>query len=354
MSEPNLISDRLLADPTTLQRICSEASVGLPFIAAALASLDYEQRKLDISRATDVHTQHAARKLAKDNAAAAAELRGKLQVAENRIAFYEQLFPWLADYSGCNLMDLVDELRSRGAESPAEPELDPAYRWVDRDEWRLLAHSDRVQRALDNWRRSRRATPWLAGRDYERCVGWELEQSGYRVVYVGARSGIEDHGRDLVATRGEETLVVQCKFWRSEKTIHEKHIYILFGTTAQYAAQLLGSQTEFDFGHTRGLFERANCYPLLVTSATVSAFAKQCADLLGVRIHEQRPLSRDYPILKCNVAHESGERIYHLPFDQQYDRTDVDVSRGEFYAATIAEAELAGFRRAWRFGGNLR
>jgi hypothetical protein len=42
---------------------------------------------------------------------------------------------------------------------------------------------------------------------------------------------------------------------------------------------------------------------------------------------------------------------YHLPFDQQYDRTIVHADRGEFYAQTIAEAEKKGFRRAWRWRG---
>jgi hypothetical protein len=33
-----------------------------------------------------------------------------------------------------------------------------------------------------------------------------------------------------------------------------------------------------------------------------------------------------------------GKRIYHLPMDQQYDRVKL-VKPGEFYAATVAEAE---------------
>jgi hypothetical protein len=47
-----------------------------------------------------------------------------------------------------------------------------------------------------------------------------------------------------------------------------------------------------------------------------------------------------------------GERIYHLPFDEMYDATVVHPDRGEFYRATVAEAEEEGFRRAmrWRLG----
>jgi hypothetical protein len=54
---------------------------------------------------------------------------------------------------------------------------------------------------------------------------------------------------------------------------------------------------------------------------------------------------------KCHIARD-GERIYHLPFDQQYDRTVIEADRGECYASTVADAERAGFRRAWRWHGH--
>jgi hypothetical protein len=46
-----------------------------------------------------------------------------------------------------------------------------------------------------------------------------------------------------------------------------------------------------------------------------------------------------------------SERIYHLPFDQQYDTTVIEPQRGEQYVVTVAEAAAAGFRRAWRWRG---
>jgi hypothetical protein len=58
-----------------------------------------------------------------------------------------------------------------------------------------------------------------------------------------------------------------------------------------------------------------------------------------------------YPMVKCNVNPGTGDRIYHLPFDQQYDRVIVGDQDGEFYASTVAEAEAAGFRRAFRWRG---
>jgi hypothetical protein len=56
-------------------------------------------------------------------------------------------------------------------------------------------------------------------------------------------------------------------------------------------------------------------------------------------------------MVKCNINPGNGERIYHLPFDQQYDRVIVGDQDGEFYASTVAEAEAAGFRRALRWRG---
>jgi hypothetical protein len=39
---------------------------------------------------------------------------------------------------------------------------------------------------------------------------------------------------------------------------------------------------------------------------------------------------------------------YHLPFDQQYDRTKIIPALDECYVRTVAEAEERGFRRAFR------
>lgn len=55
-------------------------------------------------------------------------------------------------------------------------------------------------------------------------------------------------------------------------------------------------------------------------------------------------------ILFFVVKYGHRTKIYHLPFDQQYDATKIN-SAGEFMATTIAEAENAGFRRAHKWFG---
>ncbi|GEM_PF-6509305 len=60
-------------------------------------------------------------------------------------------------------------------------------------------------------------------------------------------------------------------------------------------------------------------------------------------------MDKGYPIIKCNVNQATKEKIYHLPFDQQYDRTQINASMNEFYATTCAEAENRGFCRAMKY-----
>ena len=62
----------------------------------------------------------------------------------------------------------------------------------------------------------------------------------------------------------------------------------------------------------------------------------------------------EFPRIKCNIGKDVNgisTKIYHLPFDQQYDKTQI-VHKGECYATTVEEAEKLGFRRAGRWVGN--
>ena len=85
------------------------------------------------------------------------------------------------------------------------------------------------------------------------------------------------------------------------------------------------------------------------TTTTLSERAHQFAAQLGIRVEQDVPLA-DYPRIKCDVG-RNGKRIYHLPFDQQYATTITEPEKGERWAATVAEAEELGFRRAWRWKG---
>jgi hypothetical protein len=86
---------------------------------------------------------------------------------------------------------------------------------------------------------------------------------------------------------------------------------------------------------------------MLVTTTLCSDTARNVASILGVTLLENFQL-QPYPLVKCNVAARSQEKIYHMPFDQQYDKIKIESNRGEAYAQTAAEAEKLGFRRAMR------
>ena len=82
--------------------------------------------------------------------------------------------------------------------------------------------------------------------------------------------------------------------------------------------------------------------------------AKRMAEYLGILYMENKEMG-EYRCIKCNIGKDefgNPTKIYHLPFDQQYDSTKIN-KRDEFMARTVAEAEAKGFRRALKwFGSN--
>ena len=52
--------------------------------------------------------------------------------------------------------------------------------------------------------------------------------------------------------------------------------------------------------------------------------------------------------IKGNISTQSGERIYHVPGGQFYDRTGITTSKGERWFCSEAEARAAGWRRSRR------
>jgi len=152
--------------------------------------------------------------------------------------------------------------------------------------------------------------------------------------------GYEDLGRDLICKRDGKTYIVQAKCWAAEKLIREKHIFQLFGTTQLYLMNNLGE----------GLFH-PDVRAIFVTTTSLSPVARQAAEWLKIEVRDNVALDKTYPMIKCNINQATKERIYHLPFDQQYDRTRILPALGELYARTVEKAESKGFRRAYRHVG---
>lgn len=245
------------------------------------------------------------------------------------IEYYESIAPFLIDFKN-DIIDFDDEDKYR--EYDEEERLDPATYYLTKEEFRKLSSVERNQMALDRyWKRPK--SKWLIGRMYERYIGYLYEEQGYDVEYVGIFKGFEDLGRDLICQKVKDFIVIQCKYWAEFRTIYEKHIFQFFGTVFQF-------RDENPEKKVRAIF---------YTSTELSELARRFSTELGIELKENYKFDKSYPSIKCHTSKNDGTKIYHLPFDQQYDRTILEKKYGEFYCKTVKEAEDAGFRRAFRY-----
>lgn len=351
-----------------MQILAQQKAKGFPLLAEAYADFFALQdlREADLLETKDRPAPVAAAKL-REVAAKRREAERLYRVHRYQLQYYENLFPWLAEYREMDdedflqvdpfapgqFQDLDDAEKLSQVSFPELPagveEPDPARHFLTQAEYKKLPRAEKFQRALDHYWKSRK-TSWQIGRDYERYIGYLYETDGWDVTYFGIVKGFEDLGRDLLVEKDAETRVIQCKCWASHKTIHEKHIFQLFGTTLEYC---LSRGVAGESGKT--LLEAPMLplpvQPVFCTSTSLSDEAKRFAKVLAVVVHEKKLLAR-YPCIKCNYTKEHG-KIYHLPFDQQYDRTRIQDPRTERFVETVAEAEALGYRRAHRWRGQL-
>lgn len=218
-----------------------------------------------------------------------------------------------------------------------QEEYDHARDYLSLEEYNNLSEDARNQLALDRYKERRRTSSWVAGVEYEMYISYCLRSKGYKVIEFGVEKGLEDLGRDIIATKDEFTYIIQCKRYGEHIEVHENTICQLYGTTLHY---ILTKKQE-------DLFGADHVIPVLYTTGRLSDVAKEFSLRLDVRVCIV-PMG-DYPMIKCNV--NQGNKIYHLPFDQQYWRTKIEKP-GEFYAVTVKEATSKGFRRAYRYHFN--
>ena len=55
------------------------------------------------------------------------------------------------------------------------------------------------------------------GNDYERQIGRFYQQQGYKVYFKGIKEGRRDQGIDLIAYKGREAILIQCKNWENNR-----------------------------------------------------------------------------------------------------------------------------------------
>ena len=257
---------------------------------------------------------------------------------KNIISLYEAEMPEIAETLDYSLDDVLESLNIINKEQEAwEGKTDPAKIYLTGSEWAKLSSQQRNQLALDRYFEYRQKSAWFAGIAYERYIGSLYEKEGFHVIYHGATKGKEDLGIDLICKGNDKTIIVQCKRLSPDKEIpvHEKVIAQTYGAASAYSYLNDIPWNEI--------------VVVVITSYILSDEAIRFANALGVQYRENLAF-RKYPSIKCNISRD-GERIYHLPFDQQYDTTIIDRDKGECMAESIVEAEELGFRRAFRWRG---
>lgn len=245
--------------------------------------------------------------------------------AEYSAAYYETLVPWLSDLRERD-PEGVDVFRKSGESR------DSAKLWLSDEEYAELPVAERDQLALERYAKRKR-TRLEMSQDYERYLRWKYELKGYSVNCKGIVEGFEDFEHDLICKSKKSTLIIRCMCWSETRKIHERHVMQLFASTIHYLSD-----------HKLPM-RKANVGALLVTSTQLSSKAKDFANRLNIDYLERYPL-KEYPSIKCQTGRKYGEKNYFLPFDRQYDRIEIEIGRGDFYTATVADAEAQGFRRA--------
>ena len=266
-----------------LSSLFSSNLTAMPWLAGMMADfltydLEVEAKKLEwgknIAREKKVASIRTIRE----------EARRRIQEAKEavyQLEYLRTLYPGIDDV----LVTDYKELHLDGTIADHDPVLD----YLDKDEWNRLSDAEKNQLALDRYVASRKKSKWQIGRDYELSVAYEYRKSGYEVDTFGSYMGLEDLGRDLIARKDSIVHIVQCKYWSQSKTIHEKHIYQLYGTVVEFCVENNSSTR-----NVKGIF---------VTNIRLSDKAKTVAERLGIRYVENYSMT-DFPRIKCNVGRD--------------------------------------------------
>jgi hypothetical protein len=292
-------------------------------------------KKIFIKHNSNYYARVKGGRIASKSAEIIRELKNKTKthIKQYKIMLYKyeallNLFPELKNY--VDDIETIKELINFESIDNFKEEYDKVIDYISKKDYNILSIDERNQLALDMYIKGKKSK-WQIGRDYEMYCSYVYEKNGWQVERFGIEKRINDMGRDIIASKDNTTHIVQCKYWSNDKLIHEKHI-----------AQLYGSTIEYQISIENSLFKH-NVIPVFITNIELSETAKKFAERLNVQVYKWQ--MQEFPRIKCNI--NNGVKIYHLPFDQQYDRTQIK-NEGEFYAFNVHEAVSKGFKRAKR------
>lgn len=294
-----------------------------------------ENKEIIVKHNPNYYSRVKVGRTAKKSAEIVSELKRetKSYIEQYKIMFYKyevllSLFPELKNY--VDDIETIKQLNSFKNLDSFKEEYDKVIDYVSKEEYNSLSVDERNQLALNNYIKGKKSK-WQIGRDYEMYCSYIYEKNGWQVIRFGIEKKLNDMGRDIIASKGDTVHIIQCKLWSNEKLIHEKHIAQLYGTTIEYMISI-----------EKTLFKQ-NIVPVFITNIELSETAQKFAKRLNVLVNKWQ--IQEYPLIKCNI--NNGEKIYHLPFDQQYDRTQIK-NNGESYEFNVKDAVSKGFKRAKR------
>ncbi|MBQ2797550.1 MAG: hypothetical protein IJF01_07460 [Tidjanibacter sp.] len=264
-----------------------------------------------------------------------------------KVEFLTSIFPELKQYIS-DESELLELGEAKLDLDQARSSYDRVRDYIEDREYKTLSITERNQLALNKWLKN--VPKYWIGRIYEMYVGQEIKKHRTfkptnKIDMYGIRTGMQDLGRDIIYYSEYATYIIQCKCWAMSKEIHEKVMCQTLGTAVEF-------KVEREMKHDSwGLMpDIETVVPVIVTPTPLSDVAQRFAKHLKIKvITTHKPIEEIkymVPLIKCNI--NNGNKIYHLPFDQQYHRTIIDETKGEFYAMTVKEAEEKGFRRAFR------
>lgn len=269
---------------------------------------------------------------------------------ENMKARYDYLFnlyPELEDYLDNDDEESLLQLDAFESFEDLQNQTDRAVDYVSKEEWNSMSKVQRYQMALDRYNNYPKSNLTI-GLEYEMAVDYWLRiYRKFKTYPFGSLNGIHDLGRDIIAQKTIDnklyTYIIQCKLRGKKKdsneykSIHENVVCQIYGTALVYQAS-----------HSSEIV-----IPTICTNVELSDTASEFAKYLHVFViytpkDWKSRVEYNYPQIKCNINQSTREKIYHLPFDQQYWRTLIDENLGECFVRTVQAAEDLGFRRAMR------
>ncbi|OCL91374.1 restriction endonuclease [Arcobacter porcinus] len=77
------------------------------------------------------------------------------------------------------------------------------------------------------------------GKEYEKYVASHFKIDGYEIFLNGIKNGVRDNGIDIICTKDNEMILIQCKNWKADtkyKINHEK-LKAFVGSCTEYVNQ---------------------------------------------------------------------------------------------------------------------